>query len=223
MSGKRRRTERDVRRRSLGQNFLTDPAEIDRLIDAANISSGDLVLEVGPGQGALTAPLLTNGARVIAVERDPVWAGKLDKSLREERRDGRLEVIEGDFRDVPLPEEPYRVVACPPFGLTTSLLAHLLDDPERGPWRADLLIQRQVARKRAVTPPSTLRSGAWAPWWEFSLGPAVSRRAFRPVPDVDATVLVVERRDPPLLPVHLAPNMRDLLRPGWDGMNQSRS
>lgn len=174
------------------------------------------MVEIGAGRGALTVTLADRGARVVAIERDPVWAGKLRARVRSQRAPGRVEVVEADFRDVPLPEERYRVISSPPFGLTTALLSYLLDRPDLGPWRADLLVQREAAYKRAESPPSTLRSAAWAPWWEFGLGPEVDRRAFRPVPAVDATILIAERREQPVLPTRLAPNIRDLLRPGWD-------
>lgn len=216
MSGKRRRTPRDARRRELGQNFLTDRAEIDRLIAAADMRTDELVVEIGPGKGALTLPLADAGARVVAIERDRVWATRLRARLEQSGVADRVEVIRADFRKAALPDEPFRVVSNPPFGLTTPLFAHLFDDPRRGPWRADLLVQFEVARKRADEPPTTLRSAAWAPWWRFRLGPTVSRMAFRPVPNVDTAVLVAEKRDPPVLPERLAPRMRHLLRPVWD-------
>lgn len=136
--------------------------------------------------------------------------------MRAAVRDGRVRIVEADFRNVTLPGEPYRVVSSPPFGLTTAVLSHLFDRPSRGPWRADLLLQFEVAHKRSTAPPITLRSAAWAPWWEFRLGPEVSRTAFRPIPKVDAAVLIAERRDPAILPDWLAPGLRELLRPGWD-------
>jgi 23S rRNA (adenine-N6)-dimethyltransferase len=121
----------------------------------------------------------------------------------------------GEQALAPLPRGAYRVVANPPFNLTTTLLGRLLDDPGRGPTRADLLLQREVARKHAAAPPATLRTAAWAPWWRFTLGEQVPREAFRPVPKVDAAWLTIERRDPPILPEHLAPGFTDTLRSGW--------
>lgn len=215
MPAKRRRTTRDARRRQLGQNFLADPSEIDRLIRSAEIEPGELIVEIGAGTGALTLPLAAVGARVLAIERDPTWVTQLHRGIEGAGAETRIEVVEADFRKVPLPSEAFRVISNPPFGLTTALLSHLLDHPEHGPWRADLLLQQEVARKRSASPPTTLRSAAWAPWWEFSLGPSVSRAAFRPVPGVDTAVLVVRRRDPGVLPDWLAPRMRELLRHGW--------
>lgn len=215
MSVKQRRTARDARRRTHGQNFLVDGREIKRLIGAIHIEADQLVVEVGPGRGALTIALAHKGARVIAVEADSVWAGQLQDRVDETGLADRVKVVLGDFRSFQLPKPDFRVVSSPPFGLTTRLFEFLFDRPTSGPWRADLLIQSEVAVKRAANPPRTLRSAAWAPWWAFELGPTVPARAFRPVPPVDATVLTARRREPGLMPGWLAPQLRELLRPGW--------
>jgi 23S rRNA (adenine-N6)-dimethyltransferase len=96
-------------------------------------------------------------------------------------------------------------------------LAMLLDRPELGPDRVDLVVQREVASKHSRRPPSSLRTAAWSPWWEFRSGPTISRTSFRPRPNVDAAVLTVVRRDDPVLPAWLAPQLRELLRPAWSG------
>ena len=157
------------------------------------------------------------GARVVAVERDRDLADALRRELARRDLADRVVVRRADLGGVAWPDGPYRVVASPPFGLTTMLLARLLDDPGRGPVRADLLLQREVARKRAARPPDSLRSAAWAPWWSFALGERVGRGAFRPVPAVDAAWLTARRRDPPVLPSRLAPGFAETLRPVWVG------
>src|SRR5690606_6369263 len=139
----------------------------------------------------------------------------LQQRVEAARVAGRVRIRRGDLREVPWPRERYRVVASPPYALTTRLLARLLDDPGAGPERADLLLQWEVARRRASQPPATLRSAAWAPWWRFELGDRVPREAFRPVPATDSAWLTVTRRDPPVLPTHLAPSFRDALEPHW--------
>lgn len=222
MSAGRRRTVRDERRRSYGQNFLVDKTAIDRLIATADVRSDEFVVEIGAGTGALTVPLARAGARVLAVERDPVWVRRLRSKLEADDLADRVTVVRGDLRSLHFPDDPYRVISSPPFGQTTALLARLLDRPAEGPTRADLLVQLEVARKRSALPPTTLRSAAWAPWWLFEIGPRVPARAFRPVPQVDAALLSIRRRDPPLLPGWLAPSMRDLLRPGWQPGEQPR-
>ena len=115
-----------------------------------------------------------------------------------------MRVVEGDFLSLPLPSHPFRVIGSLPFGRTTDILRRLLDDPCVPLVRADLVVQWEVAQKRAAAPPSTLRSTVWAPWWEFRLQHRIPAGEFRPIPRVDAGVLVVTRRDPPLLPPNMA-------------------
>ncbi len=179
------------------------------------------MVEFGPGRGALTLALAASGAHVVAVERDPHMVQDLRRSLGRYPHADRIDLRLGDLRDFDLPGDTYRVVASPPFALTTELLGRLLDDPERGPRRTDLLLQWEVARKHAAEPARSLRSAAWAPWWSFELGERVPRTAFRPMPAVDAAWLTIRRRDPAVLPTWLAAGFSDVLRPHW-GRKSSR-
>jgi 23S rRNA (adenine-N6)-dimethyltransferase len=172
------------------------------------------VVDIGAGSGALSMELARRGARVIAVEADPVWAGRLAGLARREG-DGRLRVVHADFFAWPLPDRPYRVVACPPFGSTTAIMRRLLDDPEQLLVRADLIVQWEVAHKRAAVPPATLVSTTWAPWWEFRPGRRIPAASFRPVPRVDGGVLTIIRRRPPLLPVAMASEYAEFVRRRW--------
>jgi 23S rRNA (adenine-N6)-dimethyltransferase len=211
----RPRTERDARRRALGQNFLVDRHVIERFVRSLDLRAGDVVVELGAGTGALTLPLLGAGVEVWAVERDPVWSERLRQIVETRGAHGTSRVIEADLRRLRLPPTPFRVVANPPFGLTTEILTRLLDAPDRGPDRIDLIVQLEVAVKHSRRPPASLRTAAWAPWWEFHLGPTIDRGAFRPRPRVDAAALTIVRRNPPVLPTWLAPRLRELLRPTW--------
>ncbi|QBI19571.1 methyltransferase domain-containing protein [Egibacter rhizosphaerae] len=216
MGGRKRHTSRDARRRTHGQSFLVRQSVVREFLARAELAPGERVVEFGAGTGALTVPLATTGARVIAVERDPAWARQLRERVRAEGLHDRVEVVRADLRAYALPRSPYRVVSSPPFALTTDLMRRLCDDPDRGPERADLLVQHEVAVKRAAEPPATLQSSAWAPWWTFELGPVVPRQAFRPVPRVDGAWLTVRKREPPVLPTRLAPGFREVLRPAWE-------
>lgn len=216
-----RRSAADRRRRTHGQNLLADPSVVDRLLTRLELAADELVVEVGPGRGALTLPLARAGVRVLAIERDRQFLAELQRRLEDEGLAGRVQLRRGDLRQTPWPRQPYRVVANPPFGLTTTLLGRLFDDPESGPTRADLLLQWDVVRKHTDSPPATLRTAAWAPWWRFERGEKVSREKFKPVPKVDAGWLVAHRRDPAVLPASLAPGFADLLRPAWQDATSS--
>ncbi|MCB1002252.1 MAG: methyltransferase domain-containing protein [Acidimicrobiales bacterium] len=214
MSG-RRPTERDTRRRELGQNFLVDQRVVSRFISSLDLHPDELVLDLGAGTGALTLRLLDAGVDVWAVECDPAWLDVLRRNVANHARHRSARIVPADLRRLRLPRLPYRVVANPPFGSTTELLAAFLDDPDRGPGRLDLILQREVAAKHSRQPPQSLRTAAWAPWWEFRLGDTIERRAFRPQPRVDAAVLTITRREPAILPSRLSPRLRELLRPAW--------
>jgi 23S rRNA (adenine-N6)-dimethyltransferase len=208
-------TARDERRRSYGQNFLVDQPLIERVVAGLDLDADQLVVEIGVGNGVLTRRIIDAGARVWAVERDHVWADRLRSLVDDLAAGDRVRVIETDARRLRLPREPYHVAANPPFGLTTDLLAMLLDRPERGPIRADLVLQAEVARKHAATPPVALRTAGWAPWWQFELGESIGRGSFRPRPAVDAAVLTIRRRTPPILPERLAADFAGRLRRDW--------
>jgi 23S rRNA (adenine-N6)-dimethyltransferase len=207
------RTPRDERRRRLGQNFLRADLA-DALVADAAFSPDDLVVEIGAGRGACTFALARRGLRVIALERDPAWAEALRHEVRR-RRLGSVSVLCADARDARLPHRPFRVFGSLPFGATTDILRRLLGDPGTALQRLDVIVQWEVARKRAAVPPSTALSTAWAPWWTFEVGRRIPARAFRPVPRVDAAVLRIERRLPPLLPLHMAPAYVDFVRRQW--------
>jgi 23S rRNA (adenine-N6)-dimethyltransferase len=211
--GRRRRTSRDQRRRTHQQNFLTDRAIVERLV--ADVVPGDLVVDLGAGNGALTLPAVAAGADVLAIERDPAWSARLRERARAAGLHTRVRVVCGDLLTASLPTGAWRVIASPPYGLTTTLLHRLLDDPTRAPERLDLILQWEVARKFAAQPPTTLLATTWAPWWQMTLVQRVPRTAFRPVPRVDSGWLRIRRRTPDVLATHLAPAWEAFLRDRW--------
>jgi 23S rRNA (adenine-N6)-dimethyltransferase len=147
----------------------------------AGIRPGDLVLDIGAGTGAITAPLVRAGARVLAVELHP---GRADRLVA--RFGGApVTVVRADALDLRLPHRPFRVVASPPYGIANALLRLLLAPGSRLA-AADLVLQRAVVRKWA--------GGHVPPRWTAAQGRPVPRRAFRPPPQVDSDVLVIRRR-----------------------------
>jgi 23S rRNA (adenine-N6)-dimethyltransferase len=211
--GRRRPTSRDQRRRTHQQNFLTDRAVAERLV--ADVVPGERVVDLGAGTGALTLPAAAAGAEVLAVELDPVWSRQLLQRVRDAGLQDRVRVLRDDLRTVALPTDRWRVIANPPYGLTTTLLRRLLDDPARAPDQVDLILQWEVARKFAAQPPATLLATAWAPWWQMTLVRRVPRTAFRPMPRVDSGWLRIRRRTPDVLAAHLAPAWEAFLRSRW--------
>jgi 23S rRNA (adenine-N6)-dimethyltransferase len=164
-------------RRAWGWHRLTDEWAA-RVVAAAGVRHGELVLDIGAGEGALTAHLVRAGARVVAVELHPRRAAVL-----RERFPG-ITVLYADATAIPLPGRPFRVVANPPYGISASLLRTLLAPGSRLV-AADLVLQRAVVRKHAAGP---VRG------FSLAAGLTLPRRAFLPPPQVDSAVLVVRRR-----------------------------
>lgn len=206
-----RRTARDARRRSLGQNFLR-PEVGRRIVASADFRPGELVIEIGAGRGALTHALAELPIDVVAVELDPVWGARLRAELAGHPR---VRVVCADFFAFALPQRPFRVIGSLPFGRTTDVCRRLFDDPALPLARADLIVQWEVAKKRACSPPGTLLGATWAPWWEFRLGGFLPADAFRPVPRTDAGVLVAMRRPAALLPAAMAGDFAGFVRARW--------
>jgi 23S rRNA (adenine-N6)-dimethyltransferase len=172
--------------RAWGWHRLTD-GWADRIVADAGVRPGDLVFDIGAGDGALTARLLDAGARVVAVELHP---GRVAR-LRTRFATAPVRVVHADAADLKLPHRPFRVVASPPYAISSPLLAVLLS-PGSSLVAADLVLQRVVARRYAQGD----RPGArrWLRRWDLRLGRPVPRSAFEPSPKVDSAVLVVRRR-----------------------------
>lgn len=177
-----RNRSRTSNRRHWGWHCL-DTEWGHRIVSASPVAAGDLVFDVGAGTGALTEPLLSAGAHVVAVELHPRRAAVLD-----ERFGDRITVARADLRDLRLPWRPFRVVANPPYALSSELLAMLLSNDRL--LSADLVLQRWAARRFALSPPSRRHTRRYS----FEVGMTVPRRAFVPPPRVDSAVLRVRRR-----------------------------
>jgi 23S rRNA (adenine-N6)-dimethyltransferase len=212
VSERRAHAARRAARRGLDQHFLRSRRLAAELVRSAGLTGEDLVLEIGAGTGRLTAELAPVARKVIAIEVDARLAHALRARVAE-----NVTVVQANGLRLRLPAEPFRVVANLPFGQTSAFLRHLLDDPRAPLERADLVVEWGYALKRAAVWPSTLLGATWGAWWTFRIDRRLAAQCFEPAPSVDAGLLVVARRDPPLVPVSDRREYSDLVRRGFQG------
>jgi 23S rRNA (adenine-N6)-dimethyltransferase len=187
-----RRTRRDERRRSLGQNFLHDRSVVADVIGTLHPPPGALVVDLGAGAGALTSAVAARDARVVAVELDPAWTQVLRSRAPSW---GDVTVVAGDALRVPFPDERFYVVSSAPYGIGTKLVRRVLTDAH-GLVRAVFVLQRSAALRLAH---DGRFAASWAPWYELRVHGRIPARAFRPVPSVESAILTVVPRAVPLL------------------------
>ncbi len=205
-------------RRSLGQHFLSDDNLLRRIVDALEPTSGDVVLEIGPGQGTLTRELLGRGMRVIAIEKDP----RLAEQLRIGEFGSRgAQIVHGDAIRVDwhslippsaLRHPPWKVIGNIPYYITTPLIDKALTPPL--PERVVFLVQEEVA-DRIVAPPGSKTYGA------LSVGVQVVARAeklftikpgsFRPPPTVHSALVRLRPLLEPLVDHVEIPRLRQFV------------
>ncbi|MCL2617975.1 MAG: 16S rRNA (adenine(1518)-N(6)/adenine(1519)-N(6))-dimethyltransferase RsmA [Defluviitaleaceae bacterium] len=195
-------------KKNLGQNFLIDTFVLDKIIAAADVTDGDLVIEIGPGLGALTQALTTRAGHVLAVELDAQLAQILRDTLagRDNLTVLHADALKCDWQELARAHghTRFKVVANLPYYITTPLIMRLLEGT--APVASiTVMIQREVAA-RMLAKPSTRDYGA------LTLGVAyranariaanVPRNCFIPRPGVDSAVVHLDVLETP--PVHTA-------------------
>lgn len=180
-----------------GQHFLRSSRLAAEIVRDAGIAPGELVVDIGAGSGVLTRALLEAGARVTALELDPM----LGAQLRLRFTGSEVTVLEVDAHSWSWPREPFSIVSNLPFTGSGGILASLLRDPQTGLRQADVIVQWELAQKHSAIWPATLRSTYWRAWFEVTIVARLARSAFTPTPNVDAAVLRFARRSKPLVPI----------------------
>jgi 16S rRNA (adenine1518-N6/adenine1519-N6)-dimethyltransferase len=183
-------------RKRLGQHFLNDKRILTRIVDALELTGHELVIEIGPGRGSLTALLLERAHRVIGIEVDRALAALLRERYA---GDERLTIVERDVLDVDFGEVaggPYILVGNVPYYITTPILFKGLERPR--PDRAVYLVQREVA-ERIVAAPGDREYGALSVNVQAVARAEILFRvpagAFRPPPKVESAVIRVVPND----------------------------
>lgn len=196
-------------KKRLGQNFLVNPDVIADIIDFAQITKDDVVLEIGPGVGFVTEQLVKHAKKVIAVELDEEAIKELEKLDCDNLQIIHNDILKTDLSD--LCEEKIKVVANIPYYITSPIIAHLLgeiDDLENKNRNKIidiiLMVQEEVARRIVATENSaskqygllTILSQFWA---DCSIIRLVGRHSFYPAPKVNSALVSLKVRKEPLL------------------------
>ena len=192
--------------KSLGQHFLFDQGILTEIVNFAEVSSDDVILEIGPGLGSLTAEILHAGSKILAVEYDKNLARNLPLSIQKfiggsDDLLQNLEIINADFLQFDLNQVPqnYKVVANIPYYITAKIVKKLLTTDNK-PRTITLLVQKEVAERLAAGDGnlSILAISAQV-YSRVTLGPIVRREFFDPAPKVHSQVVKMELYDKNLI------------------------
>jgi 16S rRNA (adenine1518-N6/adenine1519-N6)-dimethyltransferase len=187
-------------RKSLGQHFLADRQVLARIADAAEIEAGDVVVEIGPGRGALTDLLVGRAGRLVAIEYDRALAAQLRDRYADRKN---VEIVQADVLTVKLGEvagEKFKLIGNVPYYITTPILFQALEQPR--PSIAVYLIQREVAERIVAAPGGgeygalTVNVGAVA---HAELLFTVPAGAFKPPPKVESAVIRITPKPQPVI------------------------
>ena len=194
-------------KKSLGQHWLKDPDILADIAEAAELTSDDVVLEIGPGLGTLTSRLLARANSVTAVEFDADLARKLPGQFPGKK----LTVVNQDILQFDLNQLPkkYKVVANVPYYITSKIVEKLMT-AENKPSIAVLLVQKEVAERIAADPGNmSVLSVSVQIFAEAELDIEVPRQFFTPPPKVDSQVVVLRTCNSPLI---TSEDQRDFFR-----------
>ncbi|HIG27581.1 MAG TPA: ribosomal RNA small subunit methyltransferase A [Verrucomicrobiales bacterium] len=202
--------------KSLGQNFLHDGNQLERIIRASCLRATDRVLEIGPGLGPLTERLLDNSKEVLAIEKDRRLADILEKRFGE-RPEFKLEIQDAlaflKRGDQGL--SPWKLISNLPYSVASRILVEATHEYVRGPERIVVTMQKEVV-DRILCDPGKRQYGVITLLLRLNYEPLESfqipRTCFHPIPDVDSCCVVLEKRKTPLLPSHRAPDFYRLVK-----------
>jgi 16S rRNA (adenine1518-N6/adenine1519-N6)-dimethyltransferase len=184
--------------KKLGQNFVTDPNTIRRIVAAAKLDGTETVVEIGPGLGSLTLGLLEVAERVIAVEVDSKLASELEATVAKRAPGKHFVLVESDaLRVIELPAAPQALVANLPYNISVPVLLHFLET--FGSLRFGLvLVQAEVAHRLAAGPGNKvygIPSVKLAWYADAALAGNIGRNIFWPAPNVDSALVYFAKRE----------------------------
>lgn len=187
-------------KKSLGQHFLNSPVVSGWMCDAAQVTTGESILEIGPGTGALTKELLARGARVLALEADERAITVLKTNYHDALASGQLTLMHADVRTLDpksltgLSDHSFKLVANIPYYLTGYLFRMFLESPLQ-PAQLVYLVQKEVAKRitanRSRGEKESLLSLAVKAYGTPLYVRTVPRGHFTPPPKVDSAIISI--------------------------------
>ncbi len=182
-------------KKSLGQNFLKSELALYKIIEAGEIKPDDVILEIGPGKGALTEKLLEQAKLVIAVEKDRELFVMLQEKFRKQIELGSFILVHGDilkFQVESYKVKSYKVIANIPYNITGAILKKFLTEKNQ-PERMVLLVQNEVAQRIvAHDGKESILSISVKAYGEPRLIMKVGARYFSPAPKVDSAIISIK-------------------------------
>jgi 16S rRNA (adenine1518-N6/adenine1519-N6)-dimethyltransferase len=204
-------------KKSLGQNFLVDRGVLNRLLAAAELSSSDVVVEVGPGRGVLTRALAERAGRVLAVELDEALARRLTESLADRPN---VTVISADAREMEIDSlvtggAPYKLVANLPYYAASPIVRRFLEARHK-PTTMVVMLQREVAQEMVAEPGKMgLLSVATQLYGRPRIVSYVPPRAFSPAPKVTSAIVRIDVYAGPVVQFDSSERFFTLVRAGF--------
>ncbi|MEK7113685.1 MAG: 16S rRNA (adenine(1518)-N(6)/adenine(1519)-N(6))-dimethyltransferase RsmA, partial [Patescibacteria group bacterium] len=180
-------------KKSLGQNFLKSISALNKIVAAGELFPRDMVLEIGPGKGALTEKLLEKAGQVIAIEKDKVLFEFLSEKFKEEIKNKKLILREDDILEFDASQfKKFKIIANIPYNITGAILKKFLT-AENQPEMMVLMVQNEVA-KRIVARDGreSLLSISVKAYGEPKIIEKVPARYFSPAPKVDSAVIAIK-------------------------------
>ncbi len=175
---------------TLAQNFLRSSILVQSLLDSSSIVSSDIVYEIGPGRGIITAELALLARKVIAIETDEFFVKQLQKRFQEV---ANVEIMANDFLQYQIPNMEYKIFANIPYNITADIVRKILYVPPV-PSEAYLIMQEEAAEKFSGSPNETQFSILAKPFFDLQIIRELRRTDFEPMPNVDSVLLQIKKR-----------------------------
>lgn len=178
-------------KKSLGQNFLKSQGAIRSMCQAGNLTKDDTVIEIGPGKGALTEPILSQVKKVIAIEKDYDLINFLKEKFETEIENKKLILSQGDCLEYEPEPYPYKIIANIPYNITGAIIKKYLDG-ENKPETMVLLVQKEVAERIvARDKKESILSLSVKIYGEPKYISKVGKKFFSPAPKVDSAIIAI--------------------------------